>query len=111
MALTMRQKRAVTWKLSKPYRKACTKEKGRLLDEMVRLTRYNRCYASYLLRNCGWSVILEGKRKARLIFVGDHRKGIRRRKKKTYGGEVLSALKSIGEVCGYICGKRLLTSA
>ncbi|MCK5548660.1 MAG: transposase family protein, partial [Thermoplasmata archaeon] len=95
------------WELSKPYRKACKKEKGRLLDEMVRLTDYNRCYASWVLRNCRRVVILKGKGKARVVFVGDHRKSIRRRKRKTYGSEVFSALKSTWEVCGYICGKRL----
>ena len=107
MALTMREKRAVTWELSKPYRKACKNEKGRLLDEMVRLTDYNRGYASYVLRNCRRPVILKGKGKGRVVFVGDHRKSIRRRKRKTYGSEVFSALKSIWAVCGYICGKRL----
>ena len=107
MDLTMRERRAVTWELAKPYHKALKKEKGRLLDEMVRLTGYNRCYASWLLRNCRRSVILRGKGKARLIFVGDHRKRIRRPKKRTYGLDVFSALKGIWEVCGYICGKRL----
>lgn len=103
----MKERRAVSWELAKGYQKASKKEKGRVLDAMVRLTGYNRCYASLVLRHCRRSVTVRGPGKAPMIFVGDPRKRVLRRRGRTYGAEVSSALKRIWEVCGYICGKRL----
>jgi len=103
----MRERRAVSWELAKGYHKATKKEKGRVLYTMVRLTGYNRCYASWVLRNCRRSVCVKGQGGVRLSFLGDHRKTLRRRRGRSYGEEVSSALKRIWEVCGYICGKRL----
>ena len=41
----MSERRAVIKAWSSQYRKAGKKEKGRILDELVALTGYNRCYA------------------------------------------------------------------
>ena len=49
MGLTMKERKAVTAVLRMRYRRAGKKEKGRLLDELVGLTGYNRCYAVGLL--------------------------------------------------------------
>ena len=45
MGLMMSERRAVIKAWSSQYRKAGKKEKGRILDELVALTGYNRCYA------------------------------------------------------------------
>ena len=54
MRLTMEQKRAVTGKLASKYRGSKSrKDRSRILDEVQELTRYNRHYAAWLLRNYG----------------------------------------------------------
>ena len=50
MSLSLRERRAVVREVSKRYRKAKKKEKGKILDEFVKLTGYNRYCAFYLLR-------------------------------------------------------------
>jgi hypothetical protein len=103
--LTMRQKKAVTRELRDRYRKSFKKEKTIILDEFIRLTRYNRSYAARLLRLkevLGYLHI--GGKRVRL--VRDKRK-IKRKKKKIYNEGVLVALKEIWKICDYICSKRL----
>ena len=41
----MRQKKAVTKELKDRYQRASKKEKTMMLNEFIRLTGYNRCYA------------------------------------------------------------------
>lgn len=72
------------------YLKASRKEKGRILDEFIAVTGYNRKYAIHLLRN--------GRPRRR-------RKGVGRRW--TYGPEVVAALVQVWEASGHLCGKRL----
>ena len=103
--LTMRQKKAITRELRDRYRKSFKKEKTIILDEFIRLTRYNRSYAARLLRLkevLGYLHI--GGKRVRL--VRDKRK-IKRKKKKIYNEGVLVALKEIWKICDYICSKRL----
>ena len=50
MRLTMNEKRTVIKAWSAQYRKSGKKAKGRILDEVVELTGYNRWYAVGLLR-------------------------------------------------------------
>ncbi len=45
MGLSLKEKRAVVKEASKRYKKVKKKEKGKILDEFVKLTGYNRCYA------------------------------------------------------------------
>ncbi len=47
MDLTMGQRRAVTIKLAKPYRGADKSKKGEILDTLVKVAGYNRCYAGW----------------------------------------------------------------
>ena len=47
--LTMRQKKALIRELRKRYQKARKKEKTVILNEFIKLTGYNRCYACQVL--------------------------------------------------------------
>ena len=49
----MDERKTVTKALAEQYRKGARKDKGRLLDEFVQATGYNRVYAARLLRNFG----------------------------------------------------------
>jgi len=101
----MRQKKAVTRELRDRYRKSSKKEKTIMLDEFIRLTRYNRSYAARALRIkevLGYMNI--GGKRVRL--VRDKRK-IKRKKRKIYDQEVLVSLKELWKICDYICSKRL----
>lgn len=61
MRLTMNERRSVVKAMAPRYRKAGKKDKGRLLDELVALTGYHRCYAIGLLRGHGRRHQLIGK--------------------------------------------------
>ena len=105
--LTMRQKKAVTKELKDRYQRASKKEKTIMLDEFIRLTRYNRCYACQVLNMKKEKVLgylnIAGKR---IKYIADKRK-IKRKKKKIYDQDVLVALKEIWKIFDYICSKRL----
>ncbi len=53
MSLNLREKKAAVREVFKRYKRASKKEKGKILDEFVKLTDYTRCYGSYILRNLG----------------------------------------------------------
>lgn len=72
------------------YRKATRQEKTRILDEFVALTGYHRKYAIHLL-NHGPAKTKRGKRKRR----------------RTYSAEVVTALVKIWDILDRPCGKRL----
>jgi hypothetical protein len=103
--LTMEQKKAVTRELKDRYQRSSKKEKTIILNEFIRLTRYNRSYAVRVLRIkevLGYMHI-GGKR---IRLVRDKRK-IKREKKKIYDQDVLVALREFWRICDYICSKRL----
>lgn len=100
----MREKVAVVKAWAARYRKASKKEKGLILDELIALTEYNRCYAVGLLRGDG-KVIRVGHR---VRLVGDLRKREKRIRPRKYDGHVLESLKEIWVILDYICGKRLV---
>src|ERR1700693_3761944 len=79
------------------YCRVSKKQKGRLLDELVALTGYNRWYAVGLLRGDGPSC--RGRR-ARAAARP-------RQRRRLYDGTVLPALRRIWVVMDCICGKRL----
>ena len=122
MSLSLKEKRAVVREVSKRYKKASKKEKGKILDEFVKLTGYNRCYASYLLRMYEKKVVKYGKDGVRNVFIADN--GYKERKvkvkkkkefvirkrnrKRIYGEDVLNALIYLWELSDFICGKRLV---
>ena len=47
--MDLKTRQGIVRSLAKQYRRAAKKDKGRLLDEFIRLTGYNRVYAAVLL--------------------------------------------------------------
>lgn len=90
--LNMRQKQAVTKELAARYKRVAKKKKGLMLDEFCNLTKYNRVYASRILRT-GF------KRKGEIIEVN--------KRKVIYDYDVLVALTKVWAIADGICGKRL----
>ena len=97
MGLTMTERKAVTAVVRARYRRASKKEKGRLLDELVGLTGYNRWYAVGLLRGHG------ARPQAQRGRV-DRRS---RQRGRVYDAAVLAALRRVWVIMDCICGKRL----
>jgi hypothetical protein len=98
MGLTMKERKAVTVVMVQRYRRASKRQKGRLLDELVALTGYNRWYAVGLLRGAGG----EPSRSA-----GDAARRRARRRPRRYDAAVLAALRRVWGIMDCICGKRL----
>jgi hypothetical protein len=107
MRLTMKERQSVTKALADQYRRASKKEKGRILDQYVEATGYNRVYAARALRghgkrvDTGTGVVLEGSVRIRTP---------RKPRPRVYGPEVLKALKKVWKIMDYICGKRLASA-
>jgi len=72
------------------YFKATKKEKGRILDEFIRVSGYHRKAAIRLLHRSGLPA-----------------KGKRRGRQRCYGGEVVDALHQTWEATDRLCSKRL----
>ncbi|MBI5452376.1 transposase [Candidatus Gottesmanbacteria bacterium] len=107
MRLTMSERRSITRIEALRYQKARKKEKKMILDHFTYQTEYNRCYASYLLRDYGKKVKLRLNESQSLIITTDRRIKAKRIKTKTYDDKVLIALKNIWYIADCICGKRL----
>lgn len=110
MALSMTQKIAVTRELAKKYKAARKKEKGKILDDLIDLTDYNRSYAAYVLRQAAMTKKkTAGHGRKRVTLVEDHRmKPLKRRERpRKYDRAVLKSLKKIWIIYDCICGKRL----
>lgn len=110
MALTMTQRRAVTRELARKYKAVRKSEKGKILDDLIDLTGYNRSYASRVLRKTARTkkkTVGRGRKQATL--VEDHRmKSLKRRQRpRKYDKVVQMSLKKIWIICDCICGKRL----
>ena len=106
MRLTMRERRVLAKAVCERYRKARKKDKGHILDEFVKSSKLDRCYARWLLRNHGRRVEV----KPLVILEGDARKRTRRPRKKEYGPEVVPALKKVWEMLDFISSKRLVAA-
>lgn len=91
MGLKMIERAAVVREMRGRYERASKKGKGEILNELCRLTGYNRCYATQVL-----------KRKKAIVA----KKGERVRQRE-YGEEEVSALKKIWVIMDCVCGKRL----
>ena len=109
MGLTMGERHAVARELTERYRKASKKQQGTILTEFCTLTGYNRCYARFLLRNCGKRLVkMIGPK--RIVFTCAHARaeGTTRRRPGRYGSaEFLEALKHLWALSDGLCGKRL----
>ena len=120
MCLLLKERRAVVREVSKRYKKIKKKDKGKILDEFVNLTGYNRCYAAYLLRIYEKKVAIYGKGGKRNVFIADNGyigrrdkrnkelKLMKRNRKRIYEEDVLNALVYFWQLSHFICGKRLV---
>ena len=113
MGLTMKEKQAVTRQMALGYKRATKAQKGDILDTLIQLTGYTRCYAARVLRDRARYVVV-GKGvvdRAQVILVEDERtrpkKKRKRKRKRIYDKDVLRALQTVWLICGGICGKRL----
>lgn len=88
--MTLKTRRELLANLRPRYLKASKAEKGRILDEFVALTGYNRKYAIHLLKN-----------------GAPRRRARKRRSRLRYTLEVVAALAQVWAVSGYLCSKRL----
>ena len=89
----MQERQVILRELAKRYRGAGKKERGVVLDEVVRLCGYSRVYAARRLR--GYAV------------HGVPKEPKKRARKATYGSETLIPLRKVWAVLGAPCGKRL----
>lgn len=104
MRLTMSERKSVVKVMAARYQRATKKQKGRMLDEFVALTGYNRWYAVWLLRGHG-KVIRVGRR---LRLEGDACRSLKRSRERVYDLSVVEALTQIWAILDCICGKRLV---
>jgi len=96
----MAERRAVVGATARRYQRGRKKQKQKILDELVELTGYNRCYARRVLRQ-------HGRQRAR-----PHKQASGRRRRpgscRRYDERVLVALRRIWLILDFICGKRLV---
>jgi hypothetical protein len=103
----MKEKQALTRQVAARYRKAGKKDRGKILDEFVKTTRYTRKYASWILRMWGRKryVWIDGELIE--LIVGQPRKRKRRKRERIYNEAVFKALKKVWYLFDCLCGKRL----
>jgi hypothetical protein len=96
----MAERSAVVKATARRYQRGRKKEKQKILDELVELTGYNRCYARRVLRK-------QGKEPA-----GQSKQSLGKRRRlgscRQYDERVLEALRCIWVILDFICGKRLV---
>ncbi len=110
MRLTMSEKRAVTARQAASYRAAKSrKERGRIIEGVVKHAGYSRHYVGWLLRNLGKSRWITGQdgRPVRLV-VGRHNKRRPVVRPRKYGQEVKRVLQYLWDSFDQMCGKRLV---
>jgi hypothetical protein len=114
MSLSLKERKAVAREEATRYHKATKKEKGKMLNEFVEITKYSRCYASHVLRTYGKKVVVNSSDRVRTVFIGDdlyNGRGMkvrRRKRERTYDESVVNALIYLWKMSDYLCGKRLV---
>jgi len=103
MRLTVKEKKKLTAVMAPEYQRARKKEKGNILEQFIKATRYNRCYAAHVLKTHGKKIWVN----TETVVVADARKRNRRKKERIYDDAVAATLKEVWEIMDYICGKRL----
>jgi hypothetical protein len=93
MRLTMSERRAVVRVAAERYRKAGKKQKGLILDELVEVTGYHRCYAVWLLRRHGKTIRGPG----RVRLVGDLALKGKRGRRRIYDAVLQPAAADLGD--------------
>lgn len=107
MELRMRERRAVTNKLAQEYRGAGKKKKTEILDTLIRVAGYNRCYASWLLRHWGMKYLMQIDGQMVELRVGAVKRRRASQRPRVYDEPVVKVLKVIWESFDYMCGQRL----
>jgi hypothetical protein len=107
MVLTMSEKQAMTRELADRNRRAGRKAKGAILDQVVDLTGYNRCYATQVLRDYGRRVPLRTDTGKEPSALSGGVVSTKRARARIYDERAVSALKQVWRIAGGICGKRL----
>jgi len=114
MGLNMKEKKSVSKEIAparikQGYQKVRKREKGKILDEFLKLTGYTRCYACWLLRNWGKRTSMNIKGIGRVVFVGERNSKINltRKRPAVYDRKVILPLKKIWLSLDRPCGKRL----
>jgi hypothetical protein len=109
MGLGMKERKKVSNEVSKRYQAANRKGKGRILDEFVATSGYNRKYALHILANWGKTrlVNVEGVVVALKAEKPKKPRKSRGGRPKKYGDEVIAAVCRIWEFFDYQCGKLL----
>ncbi len=105
MSLNLKERKAAVREVSKRYKKSSKKEKGRILDEFIKLTGYTRCYGSYILRNFGKKIRININGE-NIVLIASFR--VKRKKgNRKYDKLVLTALKQLWQLSDCLCGRRL----
>jgi len=106
--LDMKTRRRISRLIAERYQRARKKEKGKILDEFVELTGYNRRYGGWLLRNIGSKRVIYIKGR-RYIVVGKDSKGQKgiRKRPVIYDEGVVKELKKVWYILDMPAGKRL----
>lgn len=102
----MAERRVLVRGVAERYGKGSKKEKGRILNELVEVTGYNRSYAAWLLTQQGRRVRV-GKRSE---VIGEIRMRGAGRRRRIYGPEVKRVLVRLWQMLDYLCGKRLVAA-
>ena len=92
MALSMRERQAISREMARRYARATKKQRGAMLDELCALTGYNRSYAA---------------RRLRARARGPAPPTRKRLRPRTYSSELLPALRKVWATLDRVCGKRL----
>lgn len=108
MELSMRSRKELTTRQAGRYRQASRAQKGKILDEFVAASGYNRDYAAMLLRSCGRERVQStgGGKSIRLVTTTRPRKAGGR--PPVYGQPVRRAVEQLWKLFGHLCGKRLV---
>lgn len=112
--LTMHERKKLSKSVASRYRRSTKKEKGKILDEFVGYTGYNRNYAAHLLSTIGKEIYLPvdaGVSKRIIASSSARKKGSRKNAKggrpPTYDEAVVTELRKVWQFFDYPCGKLL----
>jgi len=106
MGLTLKERQSVTRQLAVRYQNSTKKEKGRILDEYLAITGYNRSYASYVLSHWGKKKTFVDGNKRVVVEITRH-SSKKRKRPIIYDKNVQKALEHLWACADGICGKRL----
>ena len=106
MGLDMGERKSVTRETAQEYRRGSKKEKGVILDRVVKLMGCKRHHAGWLLRMWGTTVV--ERRNGELVRYVVGQRSRRRSVPRIYDQQVVKALQQVWYLFGCMCGKRLV---